>query len=126
MTRVPGNRAKACQSIAEGRFARYFVAGHQRDRRSQPAMGDRNARVGSRGQCGGDAGNDLKGNIGRSQSLDLLGGSGENRGVTTLQSSYRAARSGVSKHLGKDLVLPPDSGLPVFADALGLGQRRVP
>ena len=79
-----GKRAKASPVQIRRRLAGLFVPGHQRDSRSQSAVGDGDPGVGPGGERRGDPRNDLVVDARGDAGVDLLGGAGEDRRVARL------------------------------------------
>ena len=102
---MPGKRASASQSSAVSSFAGILVAGDERDRRGVVAMGDRDPRVGRRGDAGRDAGDDLELDPGGGERLGLLAAAAEHERVAALEPHDAAARARALDHQRLDLLL---------------------
>ena len=121
---MPGKAASAAQSscaVVAG------APGDERDGAREAAVRDRDARVGERGDAGGDAGHDLEGDAGGAQRQRLLAAAAEHERVAALQAHDRLparARSTISASVcscGTDVA----AALLADEQQLGVGARAV-
>ena len=88
----PGSAASAGQSSAVARLGRVLVAGDEGDGAGQVAVRDRDARVGGRGDPGGDARARPRRHARGAQRLGLLAAAPEHERVAALQPHHAPAR----------------------------------
>ncbi|OPY02877.1 MAG: hypothetical protein A4E66_02700 [Syntrophus sp. PtaB.Bin001] len=86
-------------------FQRIFVARHESNGGRETAMRQRNARVSRNGNRRGHAGNDLKGNTGKSQFLGFFPATAKNERIAAFQAGHNPALAGLLHQLLIDLIL---------------------
>ena len=86
-------------------------------------MGDGDARVGGRGDPGGDAGHDLERDARRAQRERLLAAAAEHERVAALQAHDAPARPGALEHQRLGLLLGHRASAALLADEQQLGVR---
>jgi hypothetical protein len=103
------------------------VTGDQRHRRGVVAVRDRNARVGRRGDPGGDARHDLEGHAHPGQGLGLLAAATEDERIAALEADSRATGACLLDEQGVDLLLGQGRRTRPLTDVaqLGLGAGTV-
>ena len=79
-------RDSSLQAMAPRVLVVGLVAGGEGDGARQPAMGQRNARVGRRGDGGGDAGDDDEGDAGVDERLGLFAAAAEDERIAALEA----------------------------------------
>jgi hypothetical protein len=105
---------------------RRLLTGHEGDARCIIALGERNARVTARGLRRGNSRNDLVRHAGRLQRSQLLGQSGEDRWIATLEPHDRASLARMGNHGFVDFALRHQATVPMSAqaDSLSIRPRR--
>ena len=94
----------AGQGMSDGSVF-FFVAGDEGEAGIEIAVGDGDSGVGRRGDGGGDAGDDFKGNMRRRQGETFFSAAAEDEWIAALQADNAFAELGLLDEQGVDFVL---------------------
>ena len=117
-----------CQGGPVGRFGVDFaVAGDEHRAVRVVAVGERDAGVGGRAQCGGDAGHHFKRNARFAQGFQFLAAAPEHERVAALEPHHAFARTGMAhqQEVGFLLRHAAAAGALAHADFVGIAPHQI-